>query len=261
MKEFVQWLSENPEAARELIQAAAIVLIVLIAVAAIVRIADRRRMKRGDEQWSEQINHLRRELDNIDGDLTFSNELVAQKNLEIVRKNDMITQKDTLLEQLQNGLERGEQQLEAVRNELNETKDAAASAAQQAQEQLAAKNAQIEELQQKLDRWSSEKDSIIAEANRAASDILNDAHVTAGKIMDEASRRLAESEEEVRRNRLAASNTLIEARRHLSEILIGAAGELCKGLPAAVPVGYAPVYIKDSENSALPESKESRCEE
>lgn len=147
---------------------------------------------------------------------------------DLAGKISALEQKESALEQLQEEKKVWEEE----RAELTER-------ARALDNDLEEKTRTLDQLYVDQESWKRQKDEILASAHEAAEHII-----------DEASHRLAESEEEVRRNRLIAAGSLNDARRRISEMLLSAASELNKGLPAPdseAPIGYAPVYsIQDS---------------
>lgn len=185
-----------------------------------------------DEYYTAQIAAMNEEFQAREAELTARIESGNEDRAALIKSKD----------------EELAAQLLAMDNDcaaLIEAKDAALAA------QLQAKDKELAAMQEKLDSWGRERDEIVA-----------DAHRTAEHILSEAAQRLAESEEEVRKNRLVAASSLTDARRRISEMLLTAAGELCKGIPANSPIGYAPVYsIEDANLSPLSEESDAETEE
>lgn len=151
-------------------------------------------------------------------------------------------------------------------------------------ERMEEKDKEIQQMKEKEEAWNAERLELIAKSEALSAElaekaqaldklytdqeqwdcrqdeILACAHSTAEQIIDEATRRLAESEEEVRKNRLIAAESLNDARRRISDMLLSAARELSRGLNTAdaeAPIGYAPVYsIQERESEKKTEETE-----
>lgn len=168
-------------------------------------------------------------------------------NAQLDEQGKTIVEKDSELDRLHAD--------EAVwaneRAELNDRNNALNAELSEARLALEEKTQTLDKLYADQDDWNRQKDEILASAHEAAE-----------RIIDEASKRLAESEEEVRKNRLIAAGSLNDARRRISDMLLSAASELSKGLPASesgTPIGYAPVY--SIEEQKVEENAEEKADD
>lgn len=201
-------------AAPWLVLAACALLIGLIAFAVVMK------WRRGTEtaEWAEQCRRLSEEL--------------RAKEQERKETADQLTGE-------RQKSEKACEELEAARAEFDSRMQTGEA---EHAERLAEKEAELERLRAQIDQWNMGRDAIISEARKQADQIIADADRSAMHTLDEAARRLAESEEEIRKNQLIAAGSLTDARKRISEMLLSAASELCKGIPTGSPIGFAPVY-------------------
>jgi len=261
-----------------LLAAGALVIVLLIALI----VVSRRQMAEIND-WSEQCRNLRSEIDSLDRDARLKKSQIADGEKELEKAREELTQaKEDFDGQLHAKDEETATMLRAKEEESDtrlKTQEADAAAQLKAQEekyeamlqaqeaaaaaQMSEKDAEVARMQEQVDQWNMNRDAIVSDARKQADAIISDANQSAMEIMEEAARRLAESEEEVRKNRMIAATSLTDARKRISEMLLSAAGELCKGIPASSPIGYAPVYkIEETEAAqSIPAEEVKETEE
>ena len=195
-----------------------------------------KKLQAEEEAWANERTELGVHGDELNTRLDEQDKALEEKNCEIDR------------------LHADEENWANERAELTSKNEALSAELAEANRVLEEKTQALETLYADQDSWNRQKDEILASA-----------HESAERIIDEASRRLAESEEEVRKNRLIAAGSLNDARRRISDMLLSAASELSKGLPAPnteAPIGYAPVYsiLDESVEEESSEDKSDKAE-